>query len=68
MVRGWEFVSNIVHRRAGLDANLERSLFQGTVGEAAAACGCQILQIFINFTLKYIMYTLKIYTKSPQIV
>ena len=25
-----------MHRRAGLDANLERSLFQGIVGEAAA--------------------------------
>ena len=34
--RSWEFVSNIVHQRTGLDAGLERSLFQGTVGEAAA--------------------------------
>ena len=34
--RSWEFISNIVHQRAALDPNLERSLFRGTVGEAAA--------------------------------
>ena len=28
--------SNIVNRRAGLDATTERALFRGTVGEAAA--------------------------------
>ena len=34
--RSWEFASNIVKRRNGLDAEVERSLFRGTVGEAAA--------------------------------
>ena len=34
--RSWEFISNIVHQRTALDPNLERSLFRGTVGEAAA--------------------------------
>ena len=34
--RTWEMVSNVVTRRAGLDAGVERALFRGTVGEAAA--------------------------------
>ena len=34
--RTWEIVSNIVHRRGGLDPVAERALFRGTVGEAAA--------------------------------
>ena len=34
--RTWEFVSNIVHRRNGLNATVERALFRGIVGEAAA--------------------------------
>ena len=34
--RTWEFVSNIVHRRNGLNATMERALFRGIVGEAAA--------------------------------
>ena len=34
--RTWEMVSTIVTRRAGLDAGVERALFRGTVGEAAA--------------------------------
>ena len=34
--RTWEMVSNIVNRRAGLDPTIERALFRGTVGEAAA--------------------------------
>ena len=34
--RTWEMVSNVVSRRAGLDAGVERALFRGTVGEAAA--------------------------------
>ena len=34
--RSWEFVSNIVKHRNGLDASTERALFRGTVGEAAA--------------------------------
>ena len=34
--RTWEMASNIVNRRAGLDPSVERALFRGTVGEAAA--------------------------------
>ena len=34
--RTWEFVSKIVARRNGLDPSVERALFRGTVGEAAA--------------------------------
>ena len=34
--RTWEFVSNIVKNRNGLDPATERALFRGTVGEAAA--------------------------------
>ncbi len=34
--RTWEFVSNIVKRRNGLDPAAERAIFRGTVGEAAA--------------------------------
>ncbi len=34
--RTWAFVSRIVERRAGLDAGIERALFRGAVGEAAA--------------------------------
>ena len=34
--RSWEFASNIVKHRNGLDAGVERALFRGTVGEAAA--------------------------------
>ena len=34
--RTWEMVSNVVSRRAGLDAGVERALFRGAVGEAAA--------------------------------
>ena len=34
--RTWEMVSNVVNRRASLDASVERALFRGTVGEAAA--------------------------------
>ena len=34
--RTWEMVSNIVNRRNGLDPSVERALFRGTVGEAAA--------------------------------
>ena len=34
--RTWEMISNIVHRRNGLDPAVERALFRGTVGEAAA--------------------------------
>ncbi len=34
--RTWEMASGIVNRRVGLDAGVERALFRGTVGEAAA--------------------------------
>ena len=34
--RTWEMASNIVQRRSGLDPTIERALFRGTVGEAAA--------------------------------
>ncbi len=34
--RTWEMVSGIVNRRASLDPAVERALFRGTVGEAAA--------------------------------
>ena len=34
--RTWEFVSNILKHRQGLDPSVERALFRGTVGEAAA--------------------------------
>ena len=34
--RTWEFVSNIVKNRNGIDPATERAIFRGTVGEAAA--------------------------------
>ncbi len=34
--RTWEMVSGIVNRRAGPDPSVERALFRGTAGEAAA--------------------------------
>ena len=34
--RTWHMISNIVQRRGGLDPAIERALFRGTVGEAAA--------------------------------
>ena len=34
--RTWHMISNIVNRRNGLDPSVERALFRGTVGEAAA--------------------------------
>ena len=34
--RTWEMVSNIVNQRSNLDPTVERALFRGTVGEAAA--------------------------------
>ena len=34
--RTWEMVSGIVNRRGNLDPTVERALFRGTVGEAAA--------------------------------
>ena len=35
--RTWEFVSNIIKHRNGLDPAAERAIFRGAVGEAAAA-------------------------------
>ena len=34
--RTWEIVSNVVNQRGNLDPTVERALFRGTVGEAAA--------------------------------
>ena len=34
--RTWEYVSNVVNQRANLDPGVERALFRGAVGEAAA--------------------------------
>ena len=34
--RTWSFISNIVQHRNGLDPAVERALFRGTIGEAAA--------------------------------
>ena len=44
--RTWEMVSNIVHRRAGLDPVAERALFRGTVGEAASVEFSAFLQVW----------------------
>ena len=44
--RTWEFVSNIVHRRNGLDPAAERALFRGAVGEAAAVEFCAFLKVW----------------------
>ncbi len=44
--RTWEFVSNIVQRRNGLDPAAERALFRGAVGEAAAMEFAAFLRIW----------------------
>ena len=44
--RSWEFVSNIVNRRSGLDPSIERALYRGTVGEAAAVDFTAFLKIW----------------------
>ncbi len=44
--RTWEMVSGIVNRRAGLDAGVERALFRGTVGEAAAVEFAAFLKVW----------------------
>ena len=44
--RTWEFTSNIVHHRKDLDTTVERALFRGTVGEAAAVEFSAFLQIW----------------------
>ena len=42
----WEFASNIVKRRNGLDPEVERALFRGTVGEAAAVQFTAFLKVW----------------------
>ena len=44
--RTWEMVSNIVNRRNGLDPSVERALFRGTVGEAAAVEFSAFLEVW----------------------
>ena len=44
--RSWEFASNIVKNRNGLDAEIERALFRGTVGEAAAVEFTSFLKVW----------------------
>ena len=44
--RTWEFVSNIVQRRNGLDPVSERALFRGAVGEAAAVEFAAFLRVW----------------------
>ena len=42
----WEFASNIVKHRNGLDPAAERALFRGTVGEAAAVEFAAFLKVW----------------------
>ncbi len=44
--RTWEFASNIVKRRNGLDPEAERALFRGTVGETAAVEFAAFLKVW----------------------
>ena len=44
--RSWEFASNIVKNRNGLNAGVERALFRGTVGEAAAVEFTSFLKVW----------------------
>ena len=44
--RTWEFVSNIVNQRASLDPSIERALYRGTVGEAAAVDFTAFLRVW----------------------
>ena len=44
--RTWEFASNIVQRRNGLDPAAERALFRGAVGEAAAVEFAAFLKVW----------------------
>ena len=44
--RTWEFASNIVKRRNGIDPSAERALFRGTVGEAAAVEFAAFLRVW----------------------
>ena len=42
----WEFVSNIVKHRNGLDPATERAIFRGAVGEAAAVEFSAFLNVY----------------------
>ena len=44
--RTWHFASNIVQRRNGLDPAVERALFRGTIGEAAAVEFAAFLKVW----------------------
>ena len=44
--RTWEFASDIVKHRNGLDPEAERALFRGTVGEAAAVEFAAFLKVW----------------------
>ena len=44
--RSWEFASNIVKNRNGLDPEVERALFRGTIGEAAAVEFTSFLKVW----------------------
>ena len=44
--RSWEFASNILKNRNGLDPEVERALFRGTVGEAAAVQFTAFLKVW----------------------
>ena len=44
--RTWEFASNIVKRRNGLSPEVERALFRGTIGEAAAVAFAAFLKMW----------------------
>ena len=44
--RTWHFISNILKHRNGLDPSVERALFRGTIGEAAAVEFCAFLKVW----------------------
>ena len=44
--RTWSFISNIVQHRNGLDPSVERALFRGTIGEAAAVEFAAFLKVW----------------------
>ena len=48
--RTWHFASDIVKRRNGLDAEVERALFRGTIGEDAAVAFTGFLKIWRELT------------------
>ncbi len=44
--RTWEFVSNIVNQQADLHPEIDRALYRGAVGEAAAVEFCAFLKVW----------------------